>query len=155
MVFASMPVLSERRFAALPVGAARATFTPLATRIRRMALTKVVLPTPGPPVITMTFDETAFATASRWLGAKVTPSFCSIHGMALTVSMLGQDGLPTANAVKRLAMIFSAFHRWPRKIRFRPEVPDGGHREEFRSGFPIISQLREGALPPVSRNDPR
>ena len=111
MVLASMPVLSERRFAALPVGAARATFTPFTTRMRRMALTRVVLPTPGPPVITMTFDETAFLTASRWLAARVTSSFCSIQGMALSASTSGQVGLPSANAFKRSAITFSLFQR--------------------------------------------
>ena len=65
MVFASQAVLSDSRFAARPVGAARATFTPLTTRIFRIELTRVVLPTPGPPVMTRTFDRSASRTASR------------------------------------------------------------------------------------------
>ena len=111
MVLASIPVLSERRLAARPVGAARATETPFATKMRRMASTRVVLPTPGPPVITMFFDETAIFTASLWLSAKVTPSFRSTHGMALPASMSGQDGWPVANAFSRSATTFSAFQR--------------------------------------------
>src|ERR671929_158021 len=69
MVFASSPVLSDRRLAARPVGAHSAMFTALARRIVRIVLTRVVLPTPGPPVITSTFDASTRRTASRWLGA--------------------------------------------------------------------------------------
>src|ERR1035438_5609011 len=54
MVLASTPVGSDRRLAALPVGAHRRQRTFLARRISRMALTSVVLPTPGPPVMTST-----------------------------------------------------------------------------------------------------
>ena len=59
MVFASSPVLSDNRFAARPVGAQSATRTCLAIRIFRIELTSVVLPTPGPPVITTTLLESA------------------------------------------------------------------------------------------------
>src|ERR1700744_4847371 len=51
MVFASSPVLSDNRFDARPVGAQSATRTCLAIRIFRIELTRVVLPTPGPPVL--------------------------------------------------------------------------------------------------------
>jgi hypothetical protein len=53
MVFASRPVASDNRFAALPVGAQRRHFTPLARRILRIEFS-VVLPTPGPPVMITT-----------------------------------------------------------------------------------------------------
>jgi hypothetical protein len=76
-----------------------------------MAFTRVVLPTPGPPVITMTFDDTAILTASRWLSARVTPSFCSTHGMAFSASISGQDAWPIANDLNRSATTFSAFQR--------------------------------------------
>ena len=66
MVLASVFVDSDKRLAARPVGAHSSTFTPLARMIRRMLLTTVVLPTPGPPVITVTLPLTARATASRW-----------------------------------------------------------------------------------------
>jgi hypothetical protein len=36
-------------------------------------LTRVVLPTPGPPVITSTLLERAIRTASRWLAASCRP----------------------------------------------------------------------------------
>ena len=56
MVLASNPVASVIRLAARPVGAQSSKLTPLAKRMRRMALTVVVLPTPGPPVMTNAFD---------------------------------------------------------------------------------------------------
>ena len=52
-------------------------------RILRMALTSVVLPTPGPPVITSTFERSASRTASRWLAARIMPVFRSTQGMRL------------------------------------------------------------------------
>src|SRR5256886_5702928 len=52
MVLASKPVASVRRLAARPVGAHSNSSVPFAARMRRIALTMVVLPTPGPPVMT-------------------------------------------------------------------------------------------------------
>src|SRR6202158_5477158 len=52
MVLAARPVLSAKRLAARPVGAHSATVTDFAHRVLRLELTKVVLPTPGPPVTT-------------------------------------------------------------------------------------------------------
>jgi hypothetical protein len=46
-----MPVASERRLAARPVGAHSRHRTILARRMSRLALTRVVLPTPVPPVM--------------------------------------------------------------------------------------------------------
>ena len=66
MVVASMPVVSLSRLAARPVGAQSTTFRPLALKICTIELTSVVLPTPGPPVMTITLDLTASAIASRW-----------------------------------------------------------------------------------------
>ena len=64
MVFASMPVVSLMRLAARPVGAQRRSFAPLAERMRRIELTMVVLPTPGPPVMTSTLERSARQMAS-------------------------------------------------------------------------------------------
>ena len=84
-----MPVVSVSRFAARPVGAHRRHLTPLARRIIRIEFTTVVLPTPGPPVMTTTrFARTAFS-ASRWLGASVLPARCSHHATALSKSIGG------------------------------------------------------------------
>jgi hypothetical protein len=65
IVFASTPVASVMRFAARPVGAQRSNRTPLAARILRIELTMVVLPTPGPPVITRAFAISAKRIAAR------------------------------------------------------------------------------------------
>ena len=89
IVFASKPVVSVSRFAARPVGAHSRHFTPLARRIIRMEFTSVVLPTPGPPVMTTTrFARTVFS-ASRWLGASVLPVCCSHHATAFSKSIGG------------------------------------------------------------------
>ena len=79
MVFASMPVVSDSRLAARPVGAQSRHRTFLARRISRTALTKVVLPTPGPPVMMSARLVSASFTASRWLGASSLPVFCWHH----------------------------------------------------------------------------
>jgi hypothetical protein len=108
MVFASSPVLSDNRFAARPVGAQSATRTCLAIKIFRIELTRVVLPTPGPPVITTTLLESAVLTASRWLAANCKPVRRSTHGIALAASMYGQDGLTDTRVLNRSAMVCSA-----------------------------------------------
>src|SRR5207342_1915873 len=53
------------RLAARPVGAHNRISVPFAATIRRMALTMVVLPTPGPPVITVTLDIRADSNGRR------------------------------------------------------------------------------------------
>ena len=79
IVLASKPVASFMRLAARPVGAHSKSFTPFAERMRRMALTMVVLPTPGPPVTTSTFEARAVSTAAllavgeRQAGALLDP----------------------------------------------------------------------------------
>ena len=77
MVLASRPVASDMRFAARPVGAHRATRAPRASRMRMMAFTSVVLPVPGPPVMTSSLSRAAFSTASFWTGERVMPAFAS------------------------------------------------------------------------------
>jgi len=69
IVFASCPVNSDMRFAALPVGAASNTFSPFNLRIFMIALSVVVFPVPGPPVrIKMPLDKACFI-ASFWPSA--------------------------------------------------------------------------------------
>src|SRR6476659_1813413 len=82
IVLASKPVASVMRLAARPVGAHSRISVPFAARIRRMALTMVVLPTPGPPVITVTLDISARRTAATWLAAKARLMRFSTHGKA-------------------------------------------------------------------------
>ena len=74
MVLASSPVASLIRLAARPVGAPGRWPGSWPARIFRMALTSVVLPTPGPPVITSSLERSARRTASRWLAASAIPS---------------------------------------------------------------------------------
>jgi hypothetical protein len=59
LLLASNPIASLIRFAARPVGAHSASLILFAASMRRMALTMVVLPTPGLPVITSTLDISA------------------------------------------------------------------------------------------------
>src|SRR3989442_893107 len=82
------------RLAARRVGAQSAIATLFARRILRMELTRVVLPTPGPPVITSTLETRATRTASRWQSASASFVRCSTQGIALLASINGQGSLP-------------------------------------------------------------
>ena len=64
IVLASLPVDSVMRFAALPVGAHRRTFLFIASNILIIDSIIVVLPVPGPPVITVTPFNIDCTTAS-------------------------------------------------------------------------------------------
>ena len=70
MVRASAPVASLIRLAARPVGAHRTVSLSFESS-SRMQLMMVVLPVPGPPVITKTPFSSAPAMAWRWVGEKV------------------------------------------------------------------------------------
>ena len=115
MVRASNPDVSVMRRAARPVGAHSRRVAPLAVRMRRMALTMVVLPTPGPPVMTSTLEERARRTAASWLSANAIPIRRSIQGRALSGSTLGHGGGPAAIRCNRPAMPRSAPYRPARK----------------------------------------
>ena len=65
MVLACRPVAPSMRLAARPVGAARSATTPLCSKILSTWFRIVVLPVPGPPVMTDTGLSTAMRTASR------------------------------------------------------------------------------------------
>src|SRR6267143_604953 len=67
-----------------------------------------VLPTPGPPVITSTLETRATRTASRWLSASASFVRCSTQGMALSASIAGQGGFPSASALSFSAISRSA-----------------------------------------------
>ena len=108
IVLASKPVASVMRLAARPVGAHSRISVPFAARIRRMALTMVVLPTPGPPVITVTLDISARRTAATWLSARARPMCFSTQGKALSGSIQGHGSVPFASRVSRSAMVRSA-----------------------------------------------
>ena len=59
-----MPVASDIRLAALPVGAAKMILRPAALKAEMMPRVVVVFPVPGPPVSTITLEETAVRMAS-------------------------------------------------------------------------------------------
>ena len=75
-----------------------------------MALTMVVFPTPGPPVMTNTLDISASRIAATWLSARARPIRSSTQGKALAGSIQGQGSLPFASRNSRSAMVCSA--RW-------------------------------------------
>ena len=85
---------------ARPVGAQSVTATDLAPRILRIELTKVVLPTPGPPVTTSTWVASAGLIAERRPGARTTLSFFSTHAVARSASIAGH-GLPAVPNAER------------------------------------------------------
>jgi hypothetical protein len=93
MVLAASPVLSAKRLAARPVGVHNAIATDFAQRILRMELTRVVLPTPGPPVTTTNLLASASVTAARWLTASVNPNFFSTQPRARSASIVGHGGV--------------------------------------------------------------
>ena len=96
------PGASPSRLAARPVGAASATSRPWRAKIRRIALTSVVLPTPGPPVITSTFDaqrqRASPPAGSPPARARRAPR---PRGRAFSASIAGQGGRPAASAASR------------------------------------------------------
>jgi hypothetical protein len=55
--------------------------------MRRMALTMVVFPTPGPPVMTKTLEIRARRIAATWLSANDKPVFRSTQGSAFSASI--------------------------------------------------------------------
>ena len=69
-----------------------------------MEFNSVVLPTPGPPVITSTFEDSAMRTACFWLSASTRPVLPSTHGIALSASILGQGVAPAARVRSRSAI---------------------------------------------------
>ena len=73
MVVAAAPVVFARRLAARPVGAMSMTRAPRPWYRSRMQLMMVVLPVPGPPVMTSTFSFRAAATAWACSGGELKP----------------------------------------------------------------------------------
>src|SRR5512136_1887363 len=96
------------RLAALPVGAANMILALMADKIFRMALMMVVLPVPGPPVITMTLFSAARWTASICLSASVMESFSCTHWMAFSESIFRMAWEAFISVLRRAAILFSA-----------------------------------------------
>ncbi len=85
-------VASSMRLAARPVGAARHTVKRLAENTSTKARIIVVLPTPGPPVMMLTFSISANVRAWTWPGAKVMRMRLAAQRIALVVSSGTQRG---------------------------------------------------------------
>ena len=153
------------RLAARPVGAHSRISTSLADRMCRIELTIVVLPTPGPPVMTETFAASAARTASAWPGARASPVLPSTQGRALPGSMSGHGRLPAAIPRRRQAITRSARCRPPRNMqgisppcprppRLRP-APGPARCGSTRRAPPGVWPRAVRALLPAGRNDPR
>ena len=80
-----------------------------ATRILRIELTSVVLPTPGPPVITSTLEWSAVRSAWLWLSASTNLVRAATQAIALPASIDGQGGRPPASALSLPAISRSAW----------------------------------------------
>jgi hypothetical protein len=79
--------------------------------MRRMELTVVVLPTPGPPVMTSRFDTRASLRAALWLSASAMPVRCSIQGNTFSGSIHGQGSLSFKSVSSRSAMTSQSAER--------------------------------------------
>ena len=118
IVFASSPVTCERRFAARPVGAARATLSFISSSIFIMVFTVVVFPVPGPPVSTMQPVETAVITAFFCSAASsVPPESASMRSSASMGESVCFCGICAISA-RRLAIYISASKSSRRKYTF-------------------------------------
>ena len=80
----------------------------LAETMRRIEFTMVVLPTPGPPVMTSTLALSARPMASAWLVASLSPIRPSIHDNAFGASISGQGTAPDSRRRSWSAIPFSA-----------------------------------------------
>ena len=72
-----------------------------------MLFTTVVLPTPGPPVMTVTLPFTEVETAWRCEEESCSPVCSSTQGIAFTVSISPQGILPVSSLAKHQATPFS------------------------------------------------
>ena len=117
MVFASRPVCSVMRLAARPVGAASSTPAPAASSMRRSASSVLVLPTPGPPVITATLALSSVAAAARCEGESGRPVSASTVASAAPASISSQGRGASSRAISRSAIADSAACR-PRRNRW-------------------------------------
>ncbi len=131
-------------------------------------LTMVVLPTPGPPVMTRTFDSSASRIAVDLARRQASrPVFCSTHGSALSGSIAGPGQLAAGQAQQALGNDLlgpvepgrgrCTASRRPcrRSPRRRPSSSSSAVRT---SPAVDLEQLRRPAAPaprPAGRNGPR
>ncbi len=121
IVLASTPVLSDSRLAARPVGAQSAIVTVFASKIFRIELTSVVLPTPGPPVMTSTLD--ARASAPLRAGSRRGPALSASRPRDRPASIDRWPWrLPGAEHLNFAAISRSARYSAVRKTQRRPST---------------------------------
>ena len=113
MVLASKPVASVMRLAARPVGA-HSTTSPSWDRRLMMQLMMVVLPVPGPPVITSTPVSRAEMMAWRCRGLKRISRLFSKLSMALFAPWLFTGAREAISSHRRVATSRSAESYWGR-----------------------------------------
>ncbi len=101
IVFASCPDASFKRFAARPVGAASAGLIPADASATSSERNSVVLPVPGPPVITVT----------RLASAHLSALFCSVESSS-------SDDLIAAASARSIASLPIARPEFNSAIRF-------------------------------------
>ena len=158
MVLASSPVCSPMRLAARPVGAASSTATPFARRIRRIVSRVEVLPTPGPPVITVSLAPSTRRTASPCEGESALPVFSGAEGSARSRSISGQGGVPRARRRSRSASDRRRRADRPGRCRpYRRRCPARPRRSPARRAGPCGSS-RWARLPatwPAERDELR
>ena len=88
-----------------------------------MALTRVVLPTPGPPVITSTLERSASRTASRWLVGQADAGPRLDPGDRLVgIDRAARAGGPRPARSSRSAMPRSARYSPARNTQARPST---------------------------------
>jgi hypothetical protein len=78
----------------LEVWGASSSRVPLTARIRRMVSSSVVLPTPGPPVMTATFERSTISTAARCDAASVLSVFFRPKGRPCRCRSLAMEATP-------------------------------------------------------------
>ena len=103
----------------------------------------VVLPTPGPPVITRTFSVVAAWMASRWLGAIVIFISCSTQFSADSTSMAGSGWSPALKCLMARATPSSA-----RNIGFKYSHGSGSVRSA--AGTVAVSRTNSSSCRPAS-----
>ena len=104
MVLASYPVASVIRLAARPVGAARSISIPSISKYRMIVLMVVVLPVPGPPVITNSPLFTASYTAFSCSSSRCMDSCCCIFRRLALISAWGMSPLMFRSCSIRAAL---------------------------------------------------
>ena len=107
MVRASCPVASVMRLAARPVGAQSTTELSAESR-RMMQLMSVVLPVPGPPVMTSTPFSSAAKIAPRCLALKLIWWLASKRSISLSAPANLSGVSAATSSMSRWATSFSA-----------------------------------------------